>query len=47
MQPDNPIYKRPIGSMFQTDTIGLRLRWPITWALRASNAIAFMQSVDW
>ncbi|HEY7413912.1 MAG TPA: phage major capsid protein [Ktedonobacteraceae bacterium] len=37
----------PIGSMFQTDTVALRLRWPISWTLRTSNGIAWMQNVNW
>jgi hypothetical protein len=37
----------PVGSMYQTDQIGLRLRWPISWALRTSAGLAWMQSVNW
>jgi hypothetical protein len=36
-----------VGSMFQTDEVGLRLRWPISWALRASNGLAWMTGVNW
>jgi hypothetical protein len=28
----------PLRSMFQTDSVSLRLRWRISWALRASGA---------
>jgi hypothetical protein len=36
-----------VGSMYQTDQIALRLRWPIGWALRASNGLAWMTNVNW
>jgi Phage capsid family len=36
-----------VGSLFQSDTVGLRLRWPISWTLRTPNAVAWMQSVNW
>jgi hypothetical protein len=32
----------PVRSLFQTDTVGLRLRWPISWALRDPRAVAWM-----
>jgi hypothetical protein len=34
-------------SPFQMDKVALRLRWPITWALRASNGLAWMTNVNW
>jgi hypothetical protein len=43
----------PIGSTpvvrtaFQTDTIGLRLRWPIAWSVRDPAAIAVVQGATW
>jgi hypothetical protein len=37
----------PVGSLFQTDEVGLRLRWPITWALRDARGIAWMTGVNW
>jgi hypothetical protein len=36
-----------VGSLYQTDEVGLRLRWPISWALRTSAGLAWMQSVNW
>jgi hypothetical protein len=36
-----------IGSLFQSDAVGLRLRWPLSWALRSSNALAWMTGVNW
>jgi hypothetical protein len=37
----------PTQVTFQNDTVGVRLRWPISWALRNQNAIAFMSAVTW
>jgi hypothetical protein len=37
----------PVGSLFQTDSVALRLKWPITWGLRASNGLAWMTGVNW
>ena len=33
----------PLRSFFQSDTVGLKLRWPISWALRDPRAVAWMQ----
>jgi hypothetical protein len=32
---------------FQTDTIGLRLRWPLSWAVRDARGVAVMNGVTW
>jgi hypothetical protein len=37
----------PVGSLYQTDNVGLKLRWPISWALRDARGIAFMTGVNW
>jgi hypothetical protein len=37
----------PVGTLFQGDKIGLRLRMPLAWVMRASNAIAWMNAVTW
>jgi hypothetical protein len=37
----------PVGSIFQRDETALRLRWPISWALRSSTAVAWMTGVNW
>jgi hypothetical protein len=37
----------PVGSLYQTDQVGLRLRWPISWGLRSSTGLAWMQNVNW
>jgi len=36
-----------VGSLYQTDEVGLRLRWPISWALRSSNGLAWLTNVNW
>jgi hypothetical protein len=36
----------PVGSVYQVDSVALRLRWPISWQLRAP-ALAWMQGVAW
>jgi Phage capsid family len=37
----------PIKSMTQTDSVALRLRMPVAWALRSPVAIAWMDNVTW
>jgi hypothetical protein len=37
----------PTRSYYQTDSVGLRLRWPISWALRDARGVAWMQNVNW
>jgi Phage capsid family len=37
----------PVGSFYQTDTIGLKLKWPLSWGLRDPRGIAYMQNVNW
>jgi hypothetical protein len=36
-----------VVATFQTDTIGLRLRWPLAWAVRDARGIAVMNNVNW
>jgi hypothetical protein len=44
---DSGTVATPVGSVFQTGQVALRLRWPISWGLRASNALAWMTNVNW
>jgi hypothetical protein len=37
----------PIASVFQTDKISLKMRLPCAYAMRASNAIAWMSATVW
>jgi hypothetical protein len=32
----------PTRSLFQTDSVGLKMRWPVTWALRDTRALAWL-----
>jgi hypothetical protein len=32
----------PARSLFQTDSIGLKMRWPVSWAVRDSRAVAWV-----
>ena len=32
----------PEKSMYQTDSIGLKIRWPVTWALRDPRGVAWL-----
>jgi hypothetical protein len=36
-----------IRSYFQTDSVGLKLRWPISWALRDPRGVAFLTGANW
>jgi hypothetical protein len=36
-----------VHASFQTDTTGLRLRWPISWAVRDPGAIAWISGATW
>jgi HK97 family phage major capsid protein/HK97 family phage prohead protease len=37
----------PVRSLFQTDTIAIRMIMPMNWALRRSGVLAWTQSVTW
>jgi hypothetical protein len=37
----------PVVTMYQTDSVALRLRWPISWARRDARGIAWMSAVNW
>ncbi len=37
----------PAKSLFQTDSIALKMRWPVTWALRDARAIAWLTPSAW
>jgi hypothetical protein len=37
----------PIMSLFQSDTIGLKIRMPANWVLRAPGAVAWVSGVSW
>lgn len=37
----------PTRSLWQTDSIGVRMTWPISWAMRRAGMVAFMSAVTW
>jgi len=37
----------PVKSMFQTDSLALRLVWPLNWALRRTGMVAWVTGVTW
>ena len=37
----------PMRSLWQTDTIGVRMTWPIHWRMRRAGMVAFMSGVTW
>jgi hypothetical protein len=37
----------PARSLFQTNSVGLRMITPVSWALRAPGAVAWMSGVNW
>jgi hypothetical protein len=44
---DSGVVSYPVASSFQTDEIVLRLRWPLSWSLRAADAIALVTGAKW
>jgi hypothetical protein len=38
---------RPVGSVFQTDSTGLRLIIPATWGPRSASAVAWIEGTNW
>jgi hypothetical protein len=42
-----PTVAAPVRSLFQTDSIALRLILPINWALRRTGVVAWTQGVTW
>ena len=42
-----PVMATPVYSMFQTDSVMLKLRWPVSWAMRDARGIAWMSAVTW
>jgi hypothetical protein len=37
----------PVRSMFQTDSMALRLVWPMNWLLRRTGMVSWVSSVTW
>ena len=41
------VYAAPQRSLFQTDSVALRLRWPLSWTVRNPGAVAFVTATKW
>jgi hypothetical protein len=37
----------PVASIYQTDSLAVKLVWPLTWGIRATGAVAWLQGVNW
>jgi Phage capsid family len=44
---DTGVSASPVRSLFQTDSVGLKIRWPISWALRDIRGVAYTTGVTW
>ncbi|WP_187434760.1 hypothetical protein [Bradyrhizobium cytisi] len=42
-----PLVAATSQSLFQTDMLGLRVRWPVTWAKRDPRAVAWLTTTAW
>jgi HK97 family phage prohead protease/HK97 family phage major capsid protein len=38
---------KPVRSLYQTDTMGLRMRMPVNWAMRRAGMVSWMAGVIW
>jgi hypothetical protein len=41
------VWARPVRSLWQTDSVGLRFVMPATWARRSASAVAWIESTSW
>jgi HK97 family phage major capsid protein len=37
----------PIRSLYQTDSLAIRMTWDLNWAMRRTGVVAFVSSVTW
>jgi hypothetical protein len=42
-----PTVATPVRSLYQTDSIGIRLVWPLDWAVRRTNVVAWITGLTW
>jgi hypothetical protein len=42
-----PVVAAPTTSLFQTDSIGIRVIWPLNFTMRDARGIAFIQNTAW
>ena len=45
--PDDGTLKAPTRSLFQTDAVALKIRLPISWALRDPRGVAWLTASGW
>jgi hypothetical protein len=46
--PGSPnVIAAPVRSLWQSDSVGVRLIMEVSWGLRAAGAVAFVSSVTW
>jgi hypothetical protein len=44
---DTGVSASPVRSLYQTDSVGLKIRWPISWAIRDARGVAYTTGVTW
>jgi hypothetical protein len=47
LPPDRPVSSPPQRSLFQTDSIALRMIMPLNWVQRRAGTVAWVQNVAW
>ncbi|WP_156918481.1 hypothetical protein [Bradyrhizobium sp. Cp5.3] len=45
--PSPGVVAAPTRELFQTDTVALRLVWPVTWSRRSNSAVCWIQNCNW
>lgn len=44
---DDGTIATPVASTFQSDRVTLRMKWPLSWSRRATDAVAFVSGAKW
>lgn len=44
---NNGTVATPARSMWQADCVAIKVRWPMTWALRSSGGVAWLTATNW
>jgi hypothetical protein len=37
----------PVASIYQTDSLAVKLVWPLTWGIRTTGAVSWIQGANW
>jgi hypothetical protein len=45
--PGAVVASAPTYSMYQMDSASLKLRWPVSWAERSTQAVAYIDTIRW